>query len=84
MNIDTYFDTLNRQPNVEYKEYDEALNVFSYLNETVTNDFAIGLALATNGIVFKIIFEEAIGWQVIIANAVFAFGDNPRVKIAKA
>ena len=84
MNIDTYFDTLNRQPKVEYKEYKAAREVFNYLNNPITEDFSCRLAIATNGIVFKIIFEETDGWQVIIANAVFAFGDNPRVKIAKA
>lgn len=81
MNYDKYFETLEKQCECSYKKYGEALKVFNYLNEPISSDFYHALAIATDSRNFKIIHEDEVGWEVIIANAVFAFGDNGKAKI---
>lgn len=83
MNHDKYFKTLKDQSKCLYKEYQEALKVFDYLNEPINDDFYHPLAIATDYKNFKIIHKEKNGWQVIMANAIFAFGPSPKVKIVK-
>ena len=82
MNYDKYFETLKEQSRCLYKEYQEALKVFNYLNEPINEDFYHSLAIATDNRNFKIIHKEEDGWEVIMANAIFAFGDSPKVRIA--
>lgn len=81
MNYDKYFATLKEQSKCFYKEYREALKVFNYLNEPINEDFCHALAIATDNRNFKIIHKDEGGWEVIMANAIFAFGDSPKVRI---
>ena len=81
MNYNEYFDTLKAQNEFLYKEYKDALKVFHYLNEPINDDFYYPLAIATDSRNFKIIHKDEDGWQVIMANAIFAFGPSPKVKI---
>lgn len=83
MNYIEYFDILKEQSDILYKEYQEALKVFYYLNEPINDDFCYALAIVTDYTNFKIVHKEEDGWQVIIANAIFAFGPSPKVKIIK-
>ena len=83
MNYDKYFEILNEQRNCSYKEYQTVLKIFRYLNEPINDDFYYPLAIATDNRNFKIIHKEENGWQVIMTNAIFAFGPGPKVKILK-
>ena len=83
MNYNEYFETLKEQMYKEYQKYQEALEVFRYLNEPINDDFYHPLAIATDYRNFKIIHKDEDGWQVIMANAIFAFGPSPKIKIVK-
>ena len=83
MNYNKYFETLKKQNKYLYKEYQTALKIFRYLNEPINDDFYHPLAIATDYRNFKIIHKDEDGWQVIMANAIFAFGPSPKVKIVK-
>lgn len=83
MNYNKYFKTLKEQSKCVYKEYQSVLEVFRYLNEPINDDFYHPLAIATDNRNFKIIHKDEDGWQVIMANAIFAFGPSPKIKIVK-
>ena len=81
MDYNKYFEILKEQSKFSYKEYQEALEVFRYLNKPINDDFYHPLAIATDNITFKIIHKEENGWQVVMANAIFALGPSPKIKI---
>lgn len=66
-----------------YDNHSDALKDFEHLNSKMNDDFCLPIALIhccqTNQ--FKITEKEEDGWQVLVCNALFAFGKNPRVKI---
>lgn len=79
---DAYFGRLKTLGKL-YSSFDDALKEFKFLNDKMTDDFCVPLALIhccqTNQ--FQITEKEEDGWQVLVCNALFAFGKNPRVEI---
>lgn len=64
-----------------YDSYDDALEEFNYLDDKMTEDFCLPMAIA-GGYVdgckkFKLLAKEEDGWVVLMCNAMFAFGDQP-------
>ncbi len=64
-----------------YDNYDDALKEFDYLADKMTEDFCLPMAIAggyADGCKqFKIVAKEEEGWNVIMCNAMFAFGEKP-------
>jgi len=62
-----------------YNSLDDALKEFKFLNDRMTDDFCISLALIHNCKTgqFKVVFKEEENWQVLVCNARFIFSDLP-------
>lgn len=64
-----------------YDTYSDALKEFSYLADKMTEDFCFPMGIAgknENGHKqFKIVAKEEEGWDVLMCNAMFAFGEEP-------
>ena len=77
-----YFERMKRMGKV-YDCYDNALKEFNYLSRQMTEDFCfpIGIVAKKEGGKdhFKIVDQEEKGWDVLICNAMFVFGNQPCV-----
>jgi len=73
-----YFDRIKSIGKI-YDTYSDALNEFRFLNDRMTEDFCVPLALIhrCENNEFKIADKEEEGWQVLICNARFIFSDLP-------
>lgn len=75
---EAYFDRVKSIGKV-YDSYCDVFTEFKFLNDKMTEDFCIPIALIhrcqTNQ--FKITEKEEEGWQVLMCNARFIFGDQP-------
>jgi len=73
-----YFERMKNIDKV-YDSYSNALTEFRFLNNKMTEDFCLPIALIHNCTLnqFKIVDKEKDGWQVLVCNARFIFGDQP-------
>ena len=81
-----YFDRM-KSIGKTYENYSDALQEFNFLADKMTEDFCLPIGIAGKKIddkmQFKVVAKEEEGWDTLMCNAMFAFGDQPCiVKIA--
>jgi len=75
---DIYFERMKSIDKV-YDSYSDALTDFEFLNNKMTEDFCLPIALVHSCKTgqFKVVSKEEEDWQVLVCNALFIFGDQP-------
>lgn len=80
-----YFKLLEELISVEqntYEDYQSALSQYKAIADQMNDDFCLSMGIAvkienTNQPKFRLVRKEEEGWEILMCNAVLAFGDQP-------